>query len=106
MLALSDFSLEVSMKFSINFLIYLVAGASLAGGSKGDMFPKLIEGAYEFYKFPFINMGLSDREVRVLPLPPKFGNFIKTFEAASISLAASKSPRLQICFRMRFAKDG
>jgi hypothetical protein len=100
MLALSDFSLEVSMKFSINFLIYLVAGASLAGGSKGDMFPKLIEGAHEFYKFPFINMGLSDREVRVLPLPPNFGNFIKAFETDSILSSANKSPRLQSLKRL------
>jgi len=70
MLICSAISLEVSMRFSVNFLIYLVAGASLAGGPIGGVFPKPGEEPHDIYKFSLINMGWSDREVRVLPLPP------------------------------------
>ena len=68
----SDFSLEVNMTFSINFWICLAAGASLAGGSVGDMFPKPGEEVYDIHELSLINMGWSDREVRFLPLPPRY----------------------------------
>lgn len=64
--------LEISMNVSIRELIYLMAGAVLAGGS-GDLLPKSREALPNRNdEYSHHDIGLSAvGEVRILPFPPE-----------------------------------